>query len=105
MSGELFLDNSNVIKMPLLTNSATGLADTGASMSVTLLDSSGTEVAGETWPVSMAHAGAGEYRATLASAITIAVGEVYTAKVVATGSGGQTGRWNCRLRAEERWCD
>jgi hypothetical protein len=104
MSKVLFIDNSNVIKIPVLTVSDSGLPDLGASVSVTVMDSAGAEVSGETWPVSMAHAGAGEYKATLSDSLALTKNAVYTARVTATGSGGQKGRWNCKVVAQERPC-
>ena len=101
----LYIDNSNVIELRELKNSATDAADTGASVSVTVKDSAGDDVAGESWPVSLAHASGGTYRGTLSSAIALTEGDVYTAVVSVAGSGGQTAKYNCRLRAEERRCN
>lgn len=100
----LYIDNSNVIELRELKNSVTGAADTGASVSVTVKDSAGDDVAGETWPVSLAHASGGTYRGTLSRSLTLTEGGVYTAVVSVTGSGAETATFNCRLRAEERRC-
>ena len=100
----LYLDNSNVVELRGLTNSVTNVVDTGASVSVTILDASGASVGGQVWPVSMAHASAGTYRATLSADIEIANGKRYTARVDATGSGAEVGEWNCQVIAQDRGC-
>jgi hypothetical protein len=101
----LYLDNSNVIELRSLTNSVTGVVDTGASVSVTIQDASGTPVTGQVWPVSMGHDSDGTYRATLDSSINLIAGRKYTAVVTATGSGSEVGEWNCSVIAQDRLCD
>lgn len=101
----LYLDNSNVIELRDLTNSVTGAADTGASVQVTITDASGIELSGETWPVLMAHAFAGTYRATLSSSINLVAGRYYRAVVEATGSGSEVGKWTCNVVAASRACE
>jgi hypothetical protein len=100
----LYLDNSNVIELRSLTNSVTGAADTGASVSVTIKDASGKNVTGQAWPAAMGHTSNGTYRATLDSSINLIAGRKYTAVVNATGTGGEIGEWNCSVIAEERAC-
>ena len=100
----LYLDNSNVIELRSLTNSVTGAVDTGATVNVTIVDSAGTEVTGQSWPVAMGHASAGTYRATLDAAIKLIAGRKYTAIVNATGTGAEVGEWNCSVIAMDRAC-
>jgi len=104
MSGVLYLDNSSVIELVGLKNSVTGTADVGASVSVTLLDSSGAQVSGETWPLTMAHVADGLYRATMSSAINLSALTKYTAMVDVVGSGGEVGNWQCKVLARARGC-
>lgn len=101
----LYLDNSNVIELRALTNSATDTVDTGATLTVTLTDVSGTEVAGQVWPAAMAHVADGTYRATLEDDIELLEGQPYKVVVSATGGGGQVGLWNCTVIAQARGCE
>jgi hypothetical protein len=101
----LYLDNSNVIELRDLKNSVTLSADTGATVQVTITDAAGAEVSGETWPVVMAHAASGTYRATLSDALAITANRKYLAVVEATGSGGEVGVWSCPVVADVRRCD
>jgi hypothetical protein len=100
----LYIDNNAVAELKGLTNSVTGAIDTGATVNVTILDQSGTAVSGATWPVAMAHASGGTYRATLSSSLALIHGRKYTALVNATGSGGEVGEWNCPVIALDRAC-
>ena len=101
----LYLDNTNVVELRDLTNSVTGVVDEGATVSVTLLDPKGVEVAGETWPVAMPHTSAGLYRATLSSNIVITPLVYYTAEVTVLGSGSEVAEFNCKIAARTRVCE
>lgn len=100
----LYVDNSNVVELTDVKNSVTGDPDTGASVSVTLLDSADNEVAGQAWPLPMAHDADGTYRATMSANIDVANGEPYYAVVDAIGSNGSVGKWRCKVKASERKC-
>jgi hypothetical protein len=101
----LYLDNSNVIELRSLTNSVTDAVDTGATVTVTVKDASGNEIAGQVWPAAMSHVSAGLYRATLEDDISITPDRRYTVLVEATGSGGEIGAWSCQVIAQTRRCD
>lgn len=98
----LYVDNSNVIELQGLTNTVTGVVDTGASVAVTVKDGAGVAVAGQTWPKAMSHDSAGTYRATLNSDLSLRKGGRYFGYVTATGSGGEVGNWVVELIASIR---
>jgi len=102
----LYVDNSNVVELQGLTNSASGDFDVGATVTVTLYDRDGVAVTGQVWPATMAYVTGTDatYRATLESDIDIVAGRVYRAVVSATGSGGETGKWTGSVIAETRSC-
>jgi hypothetical protein len=105
MSCSLFyIGNSNVIELQTLTNSATEVVDTGATVTVTMKDSAGEDVVGDTWPLAMTHVSAGLYRATMDDGLVLDHHDTYTAFVEAAGSGGEVGHWECDIRAENRKC-
>lgn len=99
----LYVGNSSVCELTGLKNSVTGVADTGATVNVTLY-SGDTEVTGQTWPASMAHVADGTYRVTLNHDISIQAGYTYTAVITATGSGSEVGRWELTGQAQTRKC-
>ena len=96
------IDNNNVIELQTLTNGITGAVDTGASVTVTLKDSSGTEVVGQSWPAAMNHDTGGTYRATLDDGLTLIATRSYTAIVDAVGTGGEVGHWEIPVQAITR---
>lgn len=98
----IYIDNNNVIKLLSVTNSITGAADTGATVTVTLKDSAGENVSGQTWPATMAHASGGTYRATLDADLVLQQNRKYTAHIGAIGSGGEIGHWELQLAAATR---
>jgi hypothetical protein len=93
----LFVGNSSFLELQALTTVATGALDLGATVTGTLYDADGSEVAGQVWPVAMAlvveSPSTGKYRGSLESDIVISPNRRYTAVVNATGSGGEVGKW------------
>ena len=111
MTDTLWVDNNNVIELgntenggTALTNSVTGAIDTGASVTVTLKDSSGVDVLGMVWPAPMTHDSGGLYRATLDESLEIIRGATYTACIDAVGSSDEVGHWECSAVAKTRAC-
>lgn len=98
----LYDNNSNVVEWQSLTNSVTSAPDTGATVAVTIMDSDGVEVAGETWPKALSHVSAGTYRAILSEDIAIIPGQRYTLVFTAAGSGGAAGERVVVAVAEKR---
>jgi len=106
MSLIVYIGNDNVLELDGLVNVATGAYDNAATVTVTVVDVSGTEVTGQIWPETMAHVtespDQGLYRATLENDIAIYAGGKYTAQITATGSGGERGYWEVPLRPQTR---
>ncbi len=75
-----------------------------ATVTVTLIDDEGNQVAGETWPLSMAYVAAsnGIYRATLVDMLTVVKNAQYTAQVSANGGAGLQGYWELPLTVKLR---
>ena len=102
MALTIFIANNNTIELAGLTNSATEVVDTAATVEVTLQDSSGVDVVGQTWPASMPHVAAGLYRATLDYDLVLTHNDSYVAVVDAVGTGGEVGHWELSARAKNR---
>lgn len=105
MSLTLYISNDNVLTLVGLQNSVSAAYLNAATVTVTLVDSEGTDIAGETWPVSMAYVASsdGNYRATLVDTLTgLTDADVVTAKVTADGGAGLNGYWEVPLTAATR---
>lgn len=87
MADPIYINSDMVATLKGLKDEA-GTAVTGAVVNLTLL-SGGSEVAGQTWPISMAHTSGGDYTAQLSKDLTLTPGQRVTAKIVAVAGGKQ----------------
>jgi len=97
--------NDNILELDLFKNEAAGtFINSGATMSVTVVDSAGTEVTGQTWPATLSYVAAsdGKYRATLEDVAAFVDGSKYTAKITADGGPGLKGFYELPLQGQTR---
>lgn len=87
----LYIGSDNTLELRELTNTVTDEYVSDATVEATLTTTGGAEVAGETWPVTLAHvepaegaAESGKYRVTLSDALEMTEGAFYIVTVVAT---------------------
>ena len=104
MADTIFVGNDNFLEVSSLKNAATDAYINDAVVTVTLTDSSGTEVVGETWPkaVSYVSNSDGVYRTTLPDTLSLTGGELYRATVNADAGTGLVATWIRPLRALTR---
>lgn len=100
----LYYGNDMVLELTDLTNEVTGSNISGATVFVTLVDSSDTQVAGGTWPKPMPYVTGsdGVYRTTLEDTLSLTKGSRYTAKITADGGSGLMGYWEKRFICKVR---
>ena len=91
--GHLLADTDHVIEIPALSNGLTDAVITGATVTVTVLDSDGAEVSGQSWPTAMSEDDPGQYYATLSADMSVTVGATYTAKIIADAGTGLKRTW------------
>ena len=91
----IFADNDNVIEVTDLKNLVDGAFQNAATVTVTITDSDGNEVAGETWPLTLPYVSGseGDYRANLADTISFVATNEYTADVIADAGANGRARW------------
>lgn len=107
--------NDNVIELDELKNEVAGTFLNAATVTVTVVDSGGTQVAGQTWPLTMNYVSGsdGKYRGTIedvavfnlfspSGAVSKTQGFNYIAKVTADGGTGLKGFWEIPLQALNR---
>jgi hypothetical protein len=99
--GYLLADTDHVIEIPALSNGLTDEVVAGATVTVTVLDSDGAEVSGQSWPTAMAEDDPGQYYATLSAAMDVTVGATYKAKVIADAGTGLKRTWYLPLLCVE----
>lgn len=99
-----FVDNDLVVELLNLTDSTTGVVDSGATVTIeTITNKAGTEITGPTFPVSMAAIGGtpGGYRALVPETASFKAGYTYTVDIKAV-SGASNGRWKPTVDAKIR---
>ena len=98
-----YVGNDNVIVLDELTNSATAAYINDATVTVTVKDSAGVNVVGETWPLAMGYVSAsnGKYRAVLQDTLSMTADRAYVAHIDAAGDS-LTGHWEVPVRAATR---
>ena len=87
--GILRINSDNVVEVQTLTDVVADTAITSALVTVTLKDSDGVNITGETWPLSMTHVAAGTYRTTLSDSLGLTVDTTVTGLFVADDGAGK----------------
>jgi hypothetical protein len=89
MANILFVDNDNYIEVSGLRNGATDAYENSASLTCTLKNSAGTNVTGQSWPLTLSYVSSsnGVYRGVLDDGLDLTAGETYYATVTGTASG------------------
>lgn len=102
-----YVGNTNVITLTGLMSEDEATYLNAATVTVTVKDSAGAEVTGETWPVTMDYVDAsdGDYRAAISYAADLTAGNSYVAVIdvdATDTSGERVGHWEFPFKAEVR---
>lgn len=91
----IFIGNTSSVQLNKLKSGVTGEYVNDAGVTMTLKDSEGNEVAGESWPVSLQYVtdSNGNYVGAFSHSIAVTDGEVYTAELQAVLSDGSRAFW------------
>tara|TARA_R110000868_G_scaffold11362_2_gene55579 strand:+ start:394 stop:720 length:327 start_codon:yes stop_codon:yes gene_type:complete len=102
----LWVANTNLVRVRKLQNQLTGVYINDATVTATLIDDAGVNVAGGSWPQAMAYeAGTdGAYVASLPSALALTNGQAVILRVSAI-QGSLTARWDIPMIALTRATD
>jgi len=90
-----FVANTNVLELLGLKSNIEGTFINDATVAVTIKDSAGEEVEGETWPLTMTYVGSsdGDYRAILDDELPFLNKKNYKAIITADGGADRKGQW------------
>lgn len=105
----LYVLNDNLLIADRLRDIAsfadTGLYENTATVQVTVVDSDGNELSGQSWPLALPYvAGSdGKYQVTLEEDLPIADGEKYVGEVDAEVTPDIKAHWKAELKVVERW--
>lgn len=93
--GSLKVGSDNVIQLDALVDQSDGNYLNAATVTVTLLKDDGTDVVGDTWPLTMNYVTSsnGRYTATLIDSLTLVPNRRYIARVTADAGAGKLRTW------------
>lgn len=99
-----FVANTNVLELRGLQEAIAATYINNATVSVTIKDDCGDNVAGQTWPLTMVYVtgSSGDYRATLFSTVALQAGKRYFAEISVTGPSSEIGFWRYAFRPQTR---
>lgn len=103
MSDVLFIDSDNNIRVEGLQSTVNGVEayENAATVQVTLLDSLGAEVAGESWPKALLYetGSDGNYSTVLSDTLTLTSGASYVAEITTDAGVDKHGKREVKIRA------
>lgn len=101
--GELLVGNDNYLTAKGLKNGADGSFINTATVTATLKDMAGNDVAGAAWPLILTYEAEsnGNYRGLLTEALNI-VADQYYQLIIDIEDSGLTGHWQQTIQAKRR---
>jgi hypothetical protein len=99
-----FVANTNVLELRGLKSAIEDAFVNDATVSVTIKDASGANVAGVVWPLTLAYVATsdGDYRAIIPHGAALTAGRQYTALISADGGTNRVGFWRFVFRPLDR---
>ncbi len=86
----LYVGNDTILEIENLRDEVAGVFIPDAEVTVTLKDSAGANVVGDTWPKTLTYLASsnGVYRCTMVHGLALVAGQRYSAAIVADGGNG-----------------
>ena len=99
-----FVANTNILELLELKDSVNDTFINDATVTAVLVDLAGVEIAGQSWPVTLAFVlgSNGDYRATISELVKLIKDTEFIFKITATKAGVGVGFWKFRFVAETR---
>jgi len=99
-----FVANTNVLELQGLQDAIDQTYVNDATVTVTIKDDCGSNVAGQAWPAAMNYVSAsnGTYRLIVASTLQIKSGKKYFAEISVNGGASEIGFWRYPFRPQTR---
>ena len=100
---DVYVDNDNLFTLPGVTNNVTGAVLTTGTVTMRIVDSASSEVAGISWPVTMPNINsAGDYQVTIDKALAIVAERRYRVQMTLDDGSGGDGFWDIPFIAQTR---
>ena len=101
MTEIIYIENGNLIKLNNLIDLTDSTYVTSATILATLKTTSGDNVAGQSWPLTLTHQNSGNYQGTLTSSLSLA-GITYNLEVSINSGDASAGLFDMDIRAKRR---
>lgn len=100
----LLIGNDTIFEVDRLKDELTGSFKNAATVTVTLVDADGAQVAGDTWPKTLDYVtgSSGVYRATLPYTLDLEENARYDAQVSVNAGAGLRAAWTVECVARKR---
>jgi len=101
---DLYLANDNLLVVRALKNRATGAYINNATVTGELLTLAGTQVSGQTWPMTFAYVpdSDGEYHGVFEDSLALTLGESYRVKITVDAGSDRIAQFTMNVKARER---
>lgn len=96
---EILYGSDNRLSLVGLKNASTGVFINNATVTCTLINKSGNQLTGQSWPLSMGYVGAsnGDYAGVLSASLVLVAGDIILAQVTADAGAGLKRYWQVPL--------
>lgn len=102
-SFNVYVDNDNTFTLPGVTNNVTGSVETGAVVTMRIVNMTGDDVDGISWPVTMPNINSkGDYQVTIDKALAIEAEQRYRVQITLNDGSGGDGFWDVSFKAQTR---
>ena len=95
----IYIDNTNLLELFRLKSAVENTYINDATVTVTLKDEAGTEVTGQTWPLTLTYVPSsnGDYRGIISEDCEFTEGEPYYAIIEANAGVNRYGHWEIQF--------
>lgn len=104
-SAEILWDNNDmVVEVRGLEDDVSGEHVNDATVTCTLIDSAGSNVTGQSWPLTLSYVAEsdGVYRATIPYSVATVAGADYTLQIDVNAGSGLRGQWSIPCLCKKR---
>lgn len=99
-----FVGNTNLLEIRGLKSAVEGTFINNATVTVTVRDSNGNTVSGQSWPTTMSYvaASSGDYRAVIEDDAALLARQTYTAEISVNAGANRIGFWKYVFKPQDR---
>lgn len=101
MAKTIYIDNGMLVKLDGLIDLSNSTYNTSATVQAILKTTSGTSVAGQSWPLTLTHQSSGNYQGTLTSSLDLS-GVNYKLEVTVNSGDDSAAFFDIDARAKRR---